>query len=250
MSPTPAKRQSQRQAVPIRLRRLADAAPSIVTEEFSGPLRWGWDSGTILRRGVASGAGETDRGAESGRQRLPAACGRLYEEKSPGDLTAHDLLLTAVPMIRKTVTLFSLIGLLLSVGLWGGELLEPRPHKLQACHERRPRWVRVYKCLSTFVILFYANKARRFHRDAAFQPLVLLWFRRMADRMAARVLSLPAAHLCTAVDADGFLRRNVRILPTASNPSPPRAQEARPVHQMRIRSSRIEGQMSRMWGRV
>ena len=119
MSPTPAKRQSQRQAAPIRLRRLADAAPSIVTEEFSGPLRWGWDSGTILRRGVASGAGETDRGAESGRQRLPAACGRLYEEKSPGDLTAHDLLLTAVPMIRKTVTLFSLIGLLLSVGLWG-----------------------------------------------------------------------------------------------------------------------------------
>jgi hypothetical protein len=50
---------------------------------------------------------------------FPAACGRLYKEKSPGDLVAYDLLLAAVLMIRKTLTIFSLIGLLLSVMLWG-----------------------------------------------------------------------------------------------------------------------------------
>ncbi len=39
--------------------------------------------------------------------------------ESHGDLTAYNLLLTAVPMFRKTMTILSLIGLLLSVGLWG-----------------------------------------------------------------------------------------------------------------------------------
>ncbi len=36
-----------------------------------------------------------------------------------GDLTAYNLLLIAVPMFRKTLTILSLLGLLLSVGLWG-----------------------------------------------------------------------------------------------------------------------------------
>ena len=39
--------------------------------------------------------------------------------ESHGELTAYDLLLTTVPMFRKTLTILSLLGLLLSVGLWG-----------------------------------------------------------------------------------------------------------------------------------
>lgn len=39
---------------------------------------------------------------------------------STGDLTAYDLLLTAVLMIRKTLTIISLIGLLLSAVAWAG----------------------------------------------------------------------------------------------------------------------------------
>jgi len=35
------------------------------------------------------------------------------------EITAYDLPLTAVSMFRKTLTILSLIGLLLSVGLWG-----------------------------------------------------------------------------------------------------------------------------------
>ena len=58
-------------------------------------------------------------GAEAVRQRFPAACGWLYEEDSQHELTAYCLRLTAILMFRKTLTILSLIGLLLSLGLWG-----------------------------------------------------------------------------------------------------------------------------------
>ncbi len=71
---------------------------------------------------------ETVWGADADRQRFPAACGRLYKEESQHALTAYCSRLTAILMFRKTLTILSLIGLLLSVGLWavigiGGQLL-------------------------------------------------------------------------------------------------------------------------------
>ncbi len=65
------------------------------------------------------GVWETVWGADADRQRFPAACGRLYREESQHGLTAYCLRLTATLMFRKTLTILSLIGLLLSVGLWG-----------------------------------------------------------------------------------------------------------------------------------
>ncbi len=61
----------------------------------------------------------------------PHAAGYIKKELH-GDLTAHYLLLTTyclllatVPMLRKTFTILSLIGLLLSVGLWPLSYLMP-----------------------------------------------------------------------------------------------------------------------------
>ncbi len=46
----------------------------------------------------------------------PAACGRLYKEVVGSTFTAYNSLLTALPMFRKSLTILSLLGLLLSVG--------------------------------------------------------------------------------------------------------------------------------------
>ena len=64
-----------------------------------------------------SGVRDTVWGVDADCQRFPAACGRLYKEESQHELTAYCLRLTAVPMLRKTLTILSLIGLLLSLGL-------------------------------------------------------------------------------------------------------------------------------------
>lgn len=66
-----------------------------------------------------SGVWETVWGADLGRQRFPAAGGRLYREESQHALTTYCLRLTAILMFRKTLTILSLVGLLLSMGLWG-----------------------------------------------------------------------------------------------------------------------------------
>ncbi len=65
-----------------------------------------------MRSGRGKSVGTPKLTAERFR---PHAAG--YKEKPPGDLTAYDLLLTAVPVIRKTLTILSLLGLPLSVAL-------------------------------------------------------------------------------------------------------------------------------------
>ncbi len=80
-----------------------------------------------------SGVWKTARGADADRQRFPAACGRLYKEESQHELTAYCLRLTAILMFRKTLTILSLIGLLLSVGAWGASYLYPISYDSDSC---------------------------------------------------------------------------------------------------------------------
>ena len=144
-------------------------------------------------------------------------------------------------MARKTLTIFSLIGLLLSVGLWGGNLFSARTYRSNQWPRRMGFIVEARFCrtlqdsrLAGRHWTFRCRERGSLHRDGVHDRLRLQRIHRLFNQLVAFLLPWRWSFICARSCLDVFcaiLRRaDSTVFP------PPQTPQARAVREMRIQS--------------